>query len=402
MERTARAHRRSVSRWLVPLLGLVLLATPPLTGPAVADPSDPAPPASVGELRGAVQDRTDQVDAARAELADASAAASAALEEYSTAVRAHQMAHAGQVKAEQALATADADLAGRRRELGRWARQAYYAGSGLAADPSLVTLLGGSTDDVAHSRRVLSALGTRREQAVSATEAAQTARQRAALVAEQATEQAVTLLRRAEQAHEARDTAVTALRATLDRQEAQLEQAKDAAGRAAAQALRLAQARAVAGRSAGGANGNVVTGPVGSCTGGQMELYPNGQIPIEALCPVWGASGQHLRADAAYAFNQLSTAYARQFGAPICVTDSYRSLAQQVAVKAAKPHLAATPGTSNHGWGTAVDLCGGVQSYDSVEHRWLFLNGPGFGWFLPSWAQRDGAKPEPWHWEFGG
>jgi LAS superfamily LD-carboxypeptidase LdcB len=25
-----------------------------------------------------------------------------------------------------------------------------------------------------------------------------------------------------------------------------------------------------------------------------------------------------------------------------------------------------------------------------------------YGWFLPAWAQQNGSKPEPWHWEFAG
>jgi hypothetical protein len=29
-------------------------------------------------------------------------------------------------------------------------------------------------------------------------------------------------------------------------------------------------------------------------------------------------------------------------------------------------------------------------------------NAPRFGWFHPEWAELDGSKPEPWHWEFAG
>nr|WP_269811342.1 M15 family metallopeptidase [Kineosporia rhizophila] len=114
------------------------------------------------------------------------------------------------------------------------------------------------------------------------------------------------------------------------------------------------------------------------------------------------APGHHLRADAAYAFDQLSQTYAEQFGTFVCVTDSYREYATQVRLYATKPNLAARPGQSNHGWGTAVDLCGGVQSFGTPEHEWLFANAPLFGWFHPAWAQAGGSRPEPWHWEFGG
>jgi len=70
------------------------------------------------------------------------------------------------------------------------------------------------------------------------------------------------------------------------------------------------------------------------------------------------------------------------------------------ALHAAKPELAATPGTSNHGWATALDLCGEVESVDTDEHRWLTGNGASLGWVKPSWAQRYGSKPEPWRWAF--
>ena len=109
-----------------------------------------------------------------------------------------------------------------------------------------------------------------------------------------------------------------------------------------------------------------------------------------------------LRADAAAAFNALSRKYAETFRAPICVTDSYRDYPSQVAVRAAKPTLAAVPGTSNHGWGVALDLCDGVQVFGSPQHEWLAQHAMAYGWFHPSWAQAGGSKPEPWHWEFAG
>ena len=146
---------------------------------------------------------------------------------------------------------------------------------------------------------------------------------------------------------------------------------------------------------------NRVAGLVGDCKGLPIEGYSNGAIPAQALCPVWAAAGHRLRADAAFGFDQLSEAYAVEFGAPICVTDSYRSYEGQVNVYAIKPDLAAIPGTSNHGWGTATDLCGGIQSFGTPQHGWMRANAPLYGFFLPTWAQESGSRPEPWHWEYG-
>ncbi|MCW2615845.1 MAG: Membrane protein related to metalloendopeptidase, partial [Frankiales bacterium] len=161
-------------------------------------------------------------------------------------------------------------------------------------------------------------------------------------------------------------------------------------------------ARTRAGIPAAAIDGAFTARPLAECKGGTTSGYPNGQIPTAALCPLWGTSGQMLRADAAAAFDAMSHAYAEVFSAPICVTDSYRDYPSQVAVAAAKPTLAAVPGTSNHGWGVAVDLCDGIQSFSSAQHQWMQANSMAYGWFHPAWAQAGGSKPEAWHWEFAG
>lgn len=123
-------------------------------------------------------------------------------------------------------------------------------------------------------------------------------------------------------------------------------------------------------------------------------------MPDAELCELPETGGHHLAPAAAQAWWSLNEAFQREFGLPMCITDSYRTLAEQQSLYASKPGLAATPGTSNHGWATALDLCGGAESYDSAEHLWLATNGHRFGWTNPSWAQRYGSRPEPWHWEF--
>jgi LAS superfamily LD-carboxypeptidase LdcB len=62
--------------------------------------------------------------------------------------------------------------------------------------------------------------------------------------------------------------------------------------------------------------------------------------------------------------------------------------------------LAAVPGTSNHGWGLALDLCGGAQSFGSAQYAWLAAIAPAFGWVNPPWARPGAGREEPWHWEY--
>ena len=126
----------------------------------------------------------------------------------------------------------------------------------------------------------------------------------------------------------------------------------------------------------------------------------NGLIPAAVLCPLEFAPGHLLRCDAAGRLAALNAEFEREFGHPIPITDSYRSFVQQVAVARTKPHLAAIPGTSNHGWGLAVDLGGSISGGASPEYVWLRVHGPDYGWDNPSWARPDGTKPEPWHFEF--
>jgi hypothetical protein len=126
--------------------------------------------------------------------------------------------------------------------------------------------------------------------------------------------------------------------------------------------------------------------------------YQNGRVPLTALAHPAQAPTAWFRPDAAAAFDRLSAAYAARFGHPLRVTDSYRDYAHQVSTKAAKPGLAAEPGTSNHGWGLAADII--VGSYSSADYLWLRANGPRYGWDNPTWARQGGSRPEKWHWDF--
>lgn len=144
----------------------------------------------------------------------------------------------------------------------------------------------------------------------------------------------------------------------------------------------------------------VVVPPGARAASGAWGGYPNGLIPAAALCSLGG--GNALRCDAALAYRALSAAFAAAFRQPLCLGNSYRTYDAQVQLYAAKPALAAVPGTSNHGWGLAVDLCGGASSFGTPEYAWLSANAPAFGWVNPPWAAPGHGREEPWHWEYTG
>ncbi|GAA4627231.1 D-alanyl-D-alanine carboxypeptidase family protein [Cellulomonas oligotrophica] len=138
--------------------------------------------------------------------------------------------------------------------------------------------------------------------------------------------------------------------------------------------------------------------PLPGCNGATRPSGSNGQLATADLCTLWDGR-QQLRADAAVALAELNDAFVARFGTDICLTDGYRTLAEQYTLKAQKGGLAATPGKSNHGWGLAVDICG-LQPGTS-RWTWMNDNGPVYGWENPTWAKSGGSGPyEPWHWEY--
>jgi zinc D-Ala-D-Ala carboxypeptidase len=124
----------------------------------------------------------------------------------------------------------------------------------------------------------------------------------------------------------------------------------------------------------------------------------NGGLADHSLCELW-QDGEYLRPDAAMSLSALNEAFRASFGRELCLVASYRDLSTQYELKASRGFYAASPGTSMHGWGLAIDLCS-KETSDSDVFSWLWANAPSYGWQNPSWAQLGGSKYEPWHWEF--
>lgn len=109
-------------------------------------------------------------------------------------------------------------------------------------------------------------------------------------------------------------------------------------------------------------------------------------------------------------FVALNAAYKSKFGNDIQLISCYRDLEGQKSAKEywtrkGAPGNAADPGTSNHGWGIALDIGpGGTGSgfrYRTPEYVWMMANAPQFGWVNPKNMQENGDGPyEPWHWEY--
>lgn len=126
-------------------------------------------------------------------------------------------------------------------------------------------------------------------------------------------------------------------------------------------------------------------------------MAANGQLPPSQLAPI--APNGHLCKPAAKSWNAFARYCRVKHGVYVQVTDSYRKLgkpgdlnrgvwSQWAAWEKYQRggNLAARPGTSNHGWGLAVDVPAQTQS---AIARW---GGP-FGW-SKQWSD---APSEPWH-----
>jgi hypothetical protein len=130
----------------------------------------------------------------------------------------------------------------------------------------------------------------------------------------------------------------------------------------------------------------------------------NGELPGALLGDV---NGCMVNRQAANALKGLLAA-SGESRVSLFANSCYRDLAGQIAVReewcaVGMCQNAARPGTSNHGWGKAVDF-GTVEgmTFESPAYQWLKKNGFLFGWNHPDWAEPDGSAPEPWHWEWVG
>lgn len=141
-------------------------------------------------------------------------------------------------------------------------------------------------------------------------------------------------------------------------------------------------------------SGTSPASPPGSMA--SMGSGGNGRLDSGSLQPVDG--GHKLQPAAAEAYKAMVDA-ARQEGINWSITDSYRTYDQQVKLAQEKGlysqgGLAAEPGRSNHGWGTALDLGGGANVAGSKQNQWLQENAGKFGFST--------IPREPWHWEYKG
>ena len=103
-------------------------------------------------------------------------------------------------------------------------------------------------------------------------------------------------------------------------------------------------------------------------------------------------------------------------GIVFTINSTYRSYAYQQNTKIQYPKNAASPGSSPHGWGGAIDILelnravgnspqpevNKVQRQTNTLYRWLAANAPKYGWVNPKRLADGKGQEEIWHWEWWG
>lgn len=138
--------------------------------------------------------------------------------------------------------------------------------------------------------------------------------------------------------------------------------------------------------------------PVAGATNGQL---PTGLLATAAPgCTMFGAAAADLG-------NMLAAA--AKDGITLRAVSCYRNYAGQVAARESwcaqgACSMAAVPGSSNHGWGKAVDLSwqGGSVSFGDRAWEWLCLWAAAYNFRHPESMGPGSASPEGWHWEWVG
>lgn len=125
----------------------------------------------------------------------------------------------------------------------------------------------------------------------------------------------------------------------------------------------------------------------------ELQAYGNGRIPADALAPL-GIGDHRLWEPAAHQFTALKAAAERD-GVTIGINSSYRSYEGQVEMVEryglySQGGRAASPGTSNHGWGLSLDL-----QLDDNAREWMRTHAAEYGFV-------EDVPREPWHWTYKG
>lgn len=153
------------------------------------------------------------------------------------------------------------------------------------------------------------------------------------------------------------------------------------------------------GKSNGLLNINDLTVLVPVGPGARTDYFPDGQYRLAPAA-----------AKAYLAFKKA----AESSGFKWTLSSAYRSRQQQASLGSSS--TVASPGSSPHGWGGAIDIselyrtvngsgnpsANATARQSSSLYKWMAENGPKFGWYNPYRLADGKGVDELWHWEYWG
>ena len=131
----------------------------------------------------------------------------------------------------------------------------------------------------------------------------------------------------------------------------------------------------------------------------------NGKVAQKMLVAIgWDKEKTLIAAPALKDLNRLNAAFKKKFGRDLDVDLAYRTRETQDAYWVELgPYIAARPGTSNHGWGTAIDT---PETYDysfrGKYHKWLKANSEKYNWVHRKILEEGSPYAEAWHFDYMG
>ncbi len=131
----------------------------------------------------------------------------------------------------------------------------------------------------------------------------------------------------------------------------------------------------------------------------------NGKVPERMLVAIgWDREKTLIAAPALKDLNRLNAAFKKKFGHNLDIDLAYRTRATQDAYWVELgPYVAARPGTSNHGWGTAIDVPETYNySFRGKYHKWLKAYSKKFNWVHRKILEEGSPYAEAWHFDYVG
>ena len=138
-------------------------------------------------------------------------------------------------------------------------------------------------------------------------------------------------------------------------------------------------------------------------TNGKLE--PSDLVAVKGFHIYGKPATINLEKHAAIKFAKFNEAFKREFGFPLSINGNsqhYRTYDQQmgfwIKYKNGTGNLAARPGTSNHGWGIAIDVSRTAKGTGKY-YTWMMANAGTYN--IKRTVHRTTAK-ESWHWVYKG